>query len=326
MLDFLKLVQVVHGTRLSQTRLGFQEVIVIDDHYDFDELVTFLAGSKSPRLVITMFFTDPLPIPGHDIVFMPLWLDVARRMLCRTSSQWITDFETKGCFNFMIYKQRPWRLLALKIIEQFGLRTDFYTSTVQNCQCNLPLDATTGLDLTTPWLTVPRWFGESQSVTYDYADHYINHLARQVFDPTAVALITEPIESGWTDRSTFTEKSIYALLSCNLPIWLGGRNQHRHWQSLGFDSFEDVIDCSYQDHPDPVRRMQLALEKNLDLLTDLDHARTTRERLLPRLLANRQQFLQHGFRDYLQTCRGQIKPRYHTAVDAYLAHIYSRPV
>jgi len=324
MLDYLKYVQVLHGTQLKNTRIGFQDIIIVDDHYDFDELAEFLAPSRTPRLVIQMFFTDPPPVAGHHVVFLPLWIDVARNMLCKTHQRWRQQFDTLGCFNFMIYKQRPWRLLALKIIEQQGLHTDFYTSTVEHDRCDVPVSEHHGLDLATPWQTAPRWFGERRIQSYDYEDHYMNHLAREVFDPVAVSLITEPIESNWTELSTFTEKSLYPVLSCNLPIWLGGRNQHRYWQELGFDAFEDVLDCSYQDHDDPVQRMQMALSHNREILTNLDLARSTRQRLMPRLLANRERFLELGFRDYMQRCRANVPERFHRGWDQYLEHVYAR--
>jgi hypothetical protein len=56
--------------------------------------------------------------------------------------------------------------------------------------------------------------------------------------------------------------------------------------SLGFDVFDDVIDHSYQNMPDPLDRCYYAIKLNLELLQNVDLARE--------LIAQHQSRLEHN--------------------------------
>ena len=70
-----------------------------------------------------------------------------------------------------------------------------------------------------------------------------------------------------------TEKTLLALLACQIPILIGYKGIVSHCRELGFDMFDDIVDNSY-DYLDDGIRYQQALELNKDLLIntpDLSH-------------------------------------------------------
>jgi hypothetical protein len=97
---------------------------------------------------------------------------------------------------------------------------------------------------------------------------YQRFLQQAVFEPTCVSLITEP---AFFERETIiTEKTIMAIYGGTVPIWVGGWRIADYLRGQGFDVFDDIVDHSYQDMPDPWDRCYYAIEKNLNLLKDFD--------------------------------------------------------
>lgn len=261
-------------------------VIYIEDQYDPKMLAQYL--DRSDITVITEFFHRPPKIGQFNTVSYPLWLYYTTKGLALLPLK--DKFQTLACFNFMIFKRRDFRLLALRAIEKFGLQTDYYTANVMENE----------------FRHKPRVFGDTIVNTYDFNKDYTTFLSDQVFDPTAVSLIIEPIELAWQDVAVHTEKSLYPVLSCTFPIWVGGRLQAQGWKELGFDVFEDVIDHSYQQAETSQQRMELAIERNLLILTDLDYARKMRELHMPRLLENRNCLLGQSIRPYLDQTKNSL--------------------
>jgi hypothetical protein len=269
--------------------------IYIEDHYDPAILAQEL--NRGDVTVITEYFHHPPQIGPFVTLSYPLWLyHVTKRFNLLPMKD---SFETLACFNFMIYKRRDFRLLSLRAIEKFGLQTDYYTANVMENE----------------FQHKPRVFGNAIATDYNFCQDYTQFLSQQVFDPTAVSLIIEPIEPAWQDLIVYTEKSLYPVLSCTFPIWLGGRLQAQGWQELGFDAFDDVIDHSYQQADTSQQRIELAIERNLRILTDLDYARQQREKHLPRLLENRKRLLGQSIRPYLDKTKNSFPAHIQTIIE-----------
>jgi hypothetical protein len=262
------------------------QAIYIEDHYDPAMLAQQL--TRPDITVITEYFHHAPAFGQFTTISYPIWLYYVSK--CFNNLKIAENFETRGCFNFMLFKQREFRLKALRTIEKFDLRTDYYTANVMENEFDHK----------------PRVFGDPKPNCYDFRGDYEQFLAAQVFDPTAVSLIIEPIELPWQDLIGYTEKSLYPVLSCTFPIWVGGRLQAQGWHELGFDAFDDVIDHSYQSVETSQQRMELAIERNLRILTDLDHAKKMRELHMPRLLENRSRLLGQSVRPYLDQIKNSF--------------------
>ena len=294
--------------QLNQTNLNHIKTVVIDDHFDFEmysHLDRILPRSAE---VFSDFFFDTVcdriqPFPAwlayHDFTPM-IQLDYS-------------PGQTVDCFNFIVNKARPWRVFAVKLLEYFNLTTQCYTlNSAANYFLNDAIVYQGRVSQIKKFFSCmkekdglpkkfkPRMFGKS----FGYEDRvrsWNSFLKSLVFSPSAIAIITEPYEITWIDHLTYSEKTIYAMLGLNFPLWVGGGiGQADTWKSVGFDVFDDVIDHSYQYHKDPVERSFYAVHDNLQILYDVGLASTLREKYLSRLVANQQLCYGENLKAWLQ--------------------------
>ena len=76
--------------------------------------------------------------------------------------------------------------------------------------------------------------------------------------------------SYYEREAMITEKTIMALYSGTLPLWIGGWRLPDVMRDLGFDVFDDIIDHSYSTLSDCQQRLDQAIVRNLHLLTDFE--------------------------------------------------------
>jgi hypothetical protein len=106
-----------------------------------------------------------------------------------------------------------------------------------------------------------------------------------LFNQSAVSLIGEP--QGDLTASIFTEKTIFAIMGLTFPIFVGGYGNADYLKQVGLDTFDDIIDHSYQFLPTLSERCFYAFKNNIHILTDLELAKQLRQTHLDRLLKNR---------------------------------------
>jgi hypothetical protein len=58
-----------------------------------------------------------------------------------------------------------------------------------------------------------------------------------------------------------------------IPVWVGGWRIPDYLKQAGFDTFDDIVDHSYQDLTNPADRCRQAIELNLNLLRQVDLAK-----------------------------------------------------
>jgi len=109
-------------------------------------------------------------------------------------------------------------------------------------------------------------------------------------------------EANW--RSVFlTEKTWKAVMQRQIPIWYGVPGLVEHVRSLGFDTFDDIVDHHYDAIPDETKRHQSVFDQ-ISQLNDqysLADCQTLRQQLRPRLETNFEQLL-----EYFRTNRRQV--------------------
>jgi hypothetical protein len=88
-----------------------------------------------------------------------------------------------------------------------------------------------------------------------------------IYNETAYTLIAE---TSYSHHFTFyTEKTVKPILARRLFVMLGGTHSLRNLQRIGFRTFSDVIDESYDACTDLHERCRRALEQ-VDYLSTLD--------------------------------------------------------
>jgi hypothetical protein len=114
-------------------------------------------------------------------------------------------------------------------------------------------------------------------------ENYIRLL--DVYGSCDVNVVTETLYQH--RPGIITEKTIFALLSLQVPLVIGYAGIVADIKASGFDVFDDIIDTGY-DWMANERRIETAIESNRDVLTNgID-----RNSLMPRLLDNQRKVLE----------------------------------
>ena len=291
-----------------------EEIIQINDVFDDDNLAQALAMHPTAKFVISDTYTQFVsqqPTPVHCV---PLASAGVMPGLLAEGFEPVDEADTQYCFNFVINKKRLNRFYLLKILEHFDLmhRCNYTYSGAgtelndepwcKNYQHDLELAAVgQALDIVSrPVEVTAKWFSAGNPFYHhDPTDNKLmwiqdnggngaawNAGLGRMIAHSAVSLITESL--GVERATVLTEKTFYSALALTFPIWIGGYQQAKLYQYMGFDIFEDVIDHSYQNHTSLFDRCYHAVNDNIKLLSDLDLAKNLRNKYRHRLRMNQQ--------------------------------------
>jgi len=265
----------IHGPtyRYSGEILSSPEIILVRDHhynsddhcYHIEKLLANSACDPQQHLLVFDHVNLQTALANYPHVCLPTFLARENREFIQQHIQpdW---YSKRATFNFMINKPRPNRLRLLSLIEQHGL-TDYCHSLAWKTN-NINHIAVTNY-MFGPEVVMDQGV---RNGSFKNAYTYSQLLQKSVFEPTCISLITEP---AYYERETIvTEKTLMALYAGTIPIWVGGWRIADYMASMGFDTFDDVVDHSYQTESDPELRCDLAIARNLKLLSNFDLARS----------------------------------------------------
>lgn len=219
----------------------------------------------------------------------------------------------KNCFNFMLNKIRPHRLILSRLVNYFDLHNYVYSQSWAKQDHGLQAqDIVSALDADIvkkisdiEQQEQKRYLTNTQKKRYltntqtqckldDYmvlddetrnnAEVYNQLLKTAIFEPSYISLITEPLY--YENETMITEKTVMAIFGGTIPIWVGGYFIADSMRNLGFDVFDDLIDHSYQQELTPFDRCYQAINKNLSVLKDIV--------LLRQFFENNQHRFQHN--------------------------------
>jgi hypothetical protein len=213
-------------------------------------------------------------------------------------SELLSTPDTKFCFNFFVNQNlNVNRYMLIKLVEYFEFDCFDYVLNTDKKFCSIPSlrDQLPANDpeLLTEFRTkilkpirlstrhTPNYDIDSVPYnTYKWADNLELN-----FSSSAVSLIGET--QGDLTASIFTEKTIFAIMGLTFPIFVGGYGNADYLKQVGLDTFDDIIDHSYQFLPTLAERCFYAFKNNMHVLTDLSLAKQLRQEHLARLLKNR---------------------------------------
>jgi hypothetical protein len=262
------------------------EIIVIRDHHYNEELQCFpveqllknsVCDPKEHVVIFDHVLQHDDALKDYQPISFPSFLAGENRNFIQQQIQpnWYNKTAT---FNFMINKPRMHRIQLLKMIKEFEL-TDYCHS--------LAWKTNTINDIS---VTDYRFGPETvmdrgvKNGSFKNAHTYQALLQKTVFEPTCVSLITEPV---YYERETIiTEKTLMAFYGGTIPVWVGGWRIPDYLKQAGFDTFDDIVDHSYQDLADPADRCRQAVELNLDLLRYFDVTKLINQACQDRLKKN----------------------------------------
>lgn len=114
------------------------------------------------------------------------------------------------------------------------------------------------------FLDEPSYFNTVHIVKYyNYKMNLSAIVPIEVYNRTHYSIVTETNYSN--DFTFYTEKIVKPILAKRLFVVIAGKNYLKNLQTLGFKTFNEVIDESYDNIDDDIQRWNLALDqiKNL---------------------------------------------------------------
>ena len=286
-----------------------KRILHIEDVHTHEQLRQLLVNQEFDYI-----FNDNLSelnYPGQDVYTLPLFVTETAYLLVNNKNLFSpllkpgSATSTKTAFNFMINKKQVNRYLCIKLVELFELTSFDYTwsGVDQNFDMSTILEELNKLGTSSPITDLERTFlllpittqskvlliFKTEIAEYGLRNNtgpwgiWVSGL-KSIFLDSAVSLITESV--SYDPAMVFTEKTIYAIIGLTFPIWVGGYKQAQNWEKLGFDTFNDVIDHSYQHYDTVIERCYYAIKNNLKILQDVEYASQLRSTHMARLKAN----------------------------------------
>jgi len=281
-------------------------VYMFTDYNLSDDLIDQTLLEHGPGDIISNFYCKL--DSAHRILFVPIAFYTNSAASVSINYSFPAVVKTEYCFNFSANLKRINRFIMIKLIEWFGLDNMDYTwsGTDSNFDMNIIIQEMNSIQ-TPPWskefesfilspITMQKkWINlpddkliESSHVQTVNAKVW-NAGLDQLYSHSAVSLIAESID--YQAGAGYTEKTGYAVFGQTFPIWVGGKYQAEQFAKLGYDTFDDVINNSYQYKDTLIERCYHAIADNLNILRNLEHATELRNTMSTRLLANQQKLI-----------------------------------
>ena len=320
-----------YGLKLNTVdKLTDNHVLHIYDVFD-QEYVDYILTKGTPYCIVNDHLSTPPyhnPIPFYGL---PLFAEKDTRIVT-DQLEFDNNLSTSHCFNFMINKKQINRFLCIKFVEHFNLTNFDYTWSAADQNFDMsdilkeldalgprsPLDDKTRSAILAPIKLKERFIEFSQeqgikskSAIKNYGGNawtWKNGL-NDLFLKSSISLITESLR--FQQATAFTEKTLYSVLGLTFPIWIGGYNQATEWKRLGFDTFDDIIDHSYQSYNTLIERCYYAFANNLELLTNKSKSAELRATHQERLFKNRDLLLKNQLGNFvdqeINKCSPELK-------------------
>ena len=250
----------VHGPTYNfnpEHRADF--ILVRDHHWRPEEQrsdVVLLANNNPGATLIFDHVVSTQLFPHHDCICLPLFLMQENRDFAATVTS-LPNIAPVASFNFVINKPRPHRVLLLNALTKLTMQTDYYSLCWQDTFVIDPrwYALTSDTFLSSLLTEIPTWaprshhHGGEQVMRHGLrrgceinAKTYADLLKKNIFDATAISIITEP--TSGENECIMTEKTLHAWYSGNLPLWVGGFHTAQWWREQGFDVYDDIMDHS----------------------------------------------------------------------------------
>jgi hypothetical protein len=110
-----------------------------------------------------------------------------------------------------------------------------------------------------------------------------------LYENAIVEIITET--TALENTAQLTEKFAHCVIGRCFPIIIGIYKNVELYRNMGFDMFDDIIDHSYDFEPNPFYRMKMAIDSNIEILTNKDLAFSFYEANKKRLDANVENYI-----------------------------------
>jgi hypothetical protein len=120
------------------------------------------------------------------------------------------------------------------------------------------------------------------------------------YQKSLVEIITE--STCFEPSLNLTEKYTNSIYGCNFPIFISSQDTVQYLRKIGFDTFDDIIDHSYDNEINPFYRLKKAIDLNSDIISNCDLALELFEKNKQRFVDNKN-FYETKFYDIINDKR-----------------------
>ena len=300
------------------------DILYISDNFSNENLIYIINTKGRPGHIVSDFLASYLSDDIKIYCLPKATPNLLQSMLPSLTIPNVNDLRTDYCFNFIANKPSINRFILLKLVEWFQLIenarytwsgaghtrdvADILSEFDQLGNSHWHNNSLRGF-FTSPIKLIPHWVnvvGANNKRSGKKAQNFIdssgscdkvwNAGLNDIFFRSGISLISESI--NFQPGAAFTEKTHYSILALTFPIWIGGKAQAASWKNIGFDTFDDVINHSYQWHDTLIERCYHAVADNLNLFQDTNCVRDLRIQHVDRLLHNRELLLSDRLQKY----------------------------
>lgn len=225
-----------------------RELQIIEEHF----------GDRCKQVVVIVWNLNLETVYNGDLnlVYLPIHTYEILANLLNIDEPWVHRFTGDRKYRFQCLNgvAKTHRETTFNLLQEFG----------------------NGITSLNPEKPIPE-FTYEQHLRVQNHENFLKLLP--LYNNCDINVVTETLYN--TTHGIITEKTLFAWLAKQVPIIIGHRGIVQQARDLGFDTFDDVVDNSYDNEPDHCR-VKCAIESNRDLLI---HG-IDREELKYRLLAN----------------------------------------
>ena len=290
----------------SNYKFSTNDILWISDTFHLDSQQQLIQHTTQPKYIVNDHFSF-IENPNFFVHTIPFYLAVTEEVFFQNSPAIdAINPSNDSIFNFIVNKKQINRYLLIKLVEYFKMQSFDYTWSGIGATFDMThiIQEWNDYNLVSKFspellsfilspIKIPEKFVHFNTpsdktfaiVNYGSNVYTWENIFRNLMGKTAVALISE--SASYEKSAVFTEKTLYALLALNFPIYIGCYRNAEHLEKIGFDVFSDIIDHSYQYYDSLFERCYYAFYNNLKLLSDINYANQLREQNYHRLVNNR---------------------------------------
>jgi len=143
-----------------------------------------------------------------------------------------------------------------------------------------------------PTVTIDHMRANKNNLVLDRSNREIHKNDRLhdswIYEQTSISLVTETYPEA--ERGLFiTEKTWKPIANCHLAIYIGQPDTLQFLRASGFDTFDDILDNTYDTIKDDLSRFEAAYDSLSKYLASIDNI--DKEKIQKRLSANQEKYL-----------------------------------
>lgn len=239
----------------------FDLVLISDIEFNHINPVKQWIGSTNIKhCLVALGGTEGYTAQG-DYVYRPWWMFnlISKNTFVDTTQEKKLDFDVllgskKPHRDFVMAKMQLSQMLGNSLVNY---RNVFSTPEfIDNALTAYITNCLSGTDLLYPYVSTnlkPEW-EVKDTISYNVSDI----VPWEMYKHTKYSIIAETV---YENVFFLTEKTTKPLFAKRLFIVFSSRGFLQHLHALGFKTFSDVIDESYDLEPDPVKRFEMAFSQ-----------------------------------------------------------------